>query len=232
MLLNELKITRKRTKRIVYKSQEYQSKLQIERREFLKKIKKIDRSKMVSIDESAFYPEMFPIYAYSPAGHAVKKVVTSQRQKKYSLILAVSDNKVIARETYEDSINKDIFIKFLENKLLPECVANQYFLLDNLRFHHSKEVKSLIENAGHKIIYTPPYSPDLNPVENVFSVLKRYVRQQFSESATSVKTNVINGLREIKSQTFSNFFRHAFEHDHYSGRMIEGRFRVFIQKPS
>ena len=54
MLLNELKITRKRTKRIVYKSQEYQSKLQIERREFLKKIKKIDRSKMVSIDESAF----------------------------------------------------------------------------------------------------------------------------------------------------------------------------------
>jgi transposase len=170
-----LNITRKRTKRIVRKSEAYISLLKEKRSVFIQCMHAKKIQDVISIDESGFHKQMGSKYAYAPSGTKVYHQTTSQRHQNYSLILAISSSLVIASKIVKGGVKKDTFHTFLSDELLP---IKYTFLLDNVRFHHSKSIKQLIISHGHSIEYTPPYSPDLNPVEHVFSVLKSKVRKQ------------------------------------------------------
>ena len=81
---------------------------------------------------------------------------------------------------YEMNCNKEIFNKWIE-MLITTLKPNQVVVMDNASFHKSSEVQRLIESVGCKLIYLPPYSPDLNPIEKFWSVLKKWFKQKIYE---------------------------------------------------
>ena len=223
-ILKRLNITRKRTKRIVRKSEAYISMLKEKRNVFIQRMHAKRIQDVISIDESGFQKQMGSKYAYAPSGTKVYHQTTSQRHQNYSLILAISSSLVIASKILKGGVKKEAFHAFLNDELLPACGTRKYtFLLDNVRFHHSKSIKQLIISHGHSIEYTPPYSPDLNPVECVFSVLKSKVRKQHCLTVTELITFLNNTLAQIHG--FEKMFMHSLTGSELSN---EGRSRIIL----
>ena len=220
-LLKRLRITRKRTKRIVRKSQAYIEMLKIRRSEFIERMRSIIIQEVISIDESGFHKQMSNKYAYSSSGSKVYHQTTSQHHQNYSLILAISSSLVISSKIVKGGVNKKIFTDFLQNDLLPACGTRKYtFLLDNVRFHHNKYIKNLIENEGHTIQYTPP---DLNPVEHVFSMIKSTVRKINCSSVFELVNTLKTILQQING--FENMFTYSLSGSELSN---ESRARIII----
>ncbi len=176
-ILKSLRITRKKVKRIVRKTALYQTRLEKKRKQFINDMMNYNKQRVISIDESGIHKQMHPHYGYAPRGTMILQPTTSQRHQNYSLVMAISHERVIAHKLIKGSINTLLFQEFVSQELLPACAHNHYiFLMDNVRFHHNAGINSAIHTAGHTIIYTPPYSPDLNPIERVFSIIKRHLR--------------------------------------------------------
>jgi len=99
------------------------------------------------------------------------------RGSKYSIISAISSCEVMAALYTSGSVDSQIFLHFLEYSLGPNLKPKQTVILDNVSFHKVKGVKELIESTGAKVLYLPPYSPDLSPIENMWSKIKSYLRK-------------------------------------------------------
>lgn len=89
----------------------------------------------------------------------------------------------------------ETFIIWLKEYLLPELKQNQVIIMDNASFHKSKEIKELIESKNCKLIYQPPYSPDLNPIEHYWHFLKDLIRK-FRLNCDNFYENLDRALKE------------------------------------
>jgi transposase len=142
----------------------------------------------VSLDETSFGRNGIETRGYSPVGQKliVKKV--KPRMTTVSAVAVVSSQRIEHWEKLEGSYNKERLIGFLTNLNLSN---NTVFLIDNVSFHHSKEVVAFAATKGWKFLYTPPYSPWFNPIEGVFSIIKRhyYQYQSIEESFASVSSS-------------------------------------------
>jgi transposase len=160
---------------------------------------KSDRE-VISIDESSVYLESRPIYGYSKKGTRLSKQMNKPlRGNRKTLILAISNKRgVIHHEIVKGSANAKIFSEFVKKIQAEE---NAFVLLDNVRFHHSKCVKDAASERKLSLVYTPPYQPDFNPVENAFSVIKSHTRK-FDDSIKEALDLVTLGKTRA-------FFKHA-----------------------
>jgi transposase len=154
---------------------------------------------VISVDECHFQESDSPRYGWSKVGERVHRRKPNQ-YKRVSLLMAVSKEDVVAAMLVKGSVKADTFIMFL--KLLPECSR---VILDNASIHKSKSVKSYCDRASIDLIYTPPYCPWYNPIEFVFSVVKRNFRRKRITSCSFIQ-DIKACILELKSQ------RGAFEH--------------------
>ena len=94
------------------------------------------------------------------------------------------EGQLLAPLTFEGSCNKDLFETWLKNCLLPQLEPGDIIIIDNASFHQGESIKEIVEGAGCKILYLPPYSPDLNKIENWWAVLKTWMKQRLKEFQT------------------------------------------------
>lgn len=226
-ILKKCNISRKRSKRFVVKSKDYYIRLQLERDNFIKNVNKIENELIISIDESAFHKEMQQPYGYSKKGIPVIQTTTSQRHEKYSLLMAITNNRILSYQVHKGSINKNIYNDFIINLISLLDSNNKYYLMmDNVRFHHNKILKEYMSSNINEIIYTPPYSPELNPVEMVFSIIKHHFKQDKNNTIYLMKKQINNIITSIK-RSFNNLYKYSFNldnHNHY--KIIVDRFLV------
>lgn len=131
---------------------------------------------VISIDETSVVLERKPLYGYTLKGtRAVYRSKKPFRGNRVTLLLAISNIRgVIAYRTFSGSCNRDRFAAFIrEDVIAPGATVT----LDNVRFHHSVIVKHAAEAVGLRLVFTPPYSPDFNFIENAFSVIKSHTRK-------------------------------------------------------
>lgn len=215
ILKEHLRITRKRSRRSVVKDKEYFEKLKIQRESFLKEVKSIDKNTIISLDEFAVTKEMLPSYGYSDSGTRVYTPVKVIKSKKTSVLMAISNKCEVGTLMHEGSINKEIFYKFLKDILLPKLTNRSYvFLMDNVRFHHSVNVVDLIINAGHKILFTPPYSPDCNPIENVISIVKSKIKRESKNNSEELERVTRDSISLVPESSFHNCFERLSHFDY------------------
>ena len=93
--------------------------------------------------------------------------------------------KFYAPYLFDGTCNTELFNAWLEQMLLPELPANQVIIMDNARIHKSKKTRELIEQSGHTLLFLPPYSPDFNPIEKTFGLIKRWLRTSKDEMSIS-----------------------------------------------
>ena len=77
---------------------------------------------------------------------------------------------------FNGSCNSEVFNSWVENFLIKELIPGQFVVMDNAAFHKSIKTRELIESVGCKVIFLPPYSPDLNPIETFWANMKRWIR--------------------------------------------------------
>ena len=83
---------------------------------------------------------------------------------------------MLALETFDCNCNSEVFNTWLENSLIPELPSNTVIVMDNAAFHKSAKTRQIIEKSGHTLKFLPPYSPDLNPIENCWHQIKSRLR--------------------------------------------------------
>jgi transposase len=100
----------------------------------------------------------------------------AERKKRVSIIGALNKNELKAPFVFEGNGNREIFSIDLEKCLLPELKPGQIVIVDNASFHKGGRISQIIHSASCEVLYLPPYSPDLNPIEHHWFALKHYIK--------------------------------------------------------
>ena len=129
-----------------------------------------ERRHFYSLDETSFGRNGKQMMGYSPRGKQLRIQKVQPRMTTTSSLVISSQNGIYRRQEVEGSFNTDRFMCFLDDLHLPLLAV---ILLDNVSFHHSKRVKSWAAENQIDLLYTPPYSPWFNPIEGIFSIVKR-----------------------------------------------------------
>jgi len=110
--------------------------------------------------------------------------VSGKRFARQSVISALFRGKLLSPMCFEGTCDTDVFNAWLKQMLIPSLLPGQLLILDNASFHKSTESQQLVEAAGCKVLFLPPYSPDLNPIEKYWANMKSKVRELLPKVAT------------------------------------------------
>ena len=156
----------------------YQERDQKERQEFLSQLSKLSPKSIVYIDESGMNNQQQYDYGWNQKGERFYSLKSGKRQERINMIAALCNGNLMAPFTVDGSCNRIVFEMWLENFLLPTLQPGQVVIMDNAAFHKGGKIQQLIQGAGCQLLYLPPYSPDLNPIEKCWSWLKSRIRHQ------------------------------------------------------
>jgi len=132
---------------------------------------------LVYLDESGVDDALHRPYARAPRGTKVLGEVSGAHTHRISLIAALRESQLLAPMRFEGYCDTLVFNAWLEHVLLPELQPGQIVLMDNASFHKSSTTKTLIESKGCTLKYLPTYSPDFNPIEPQWAILKARLRK-------------------------------------------------------
>jgi|688.fasta_scaffold1308241_1 transposase len=131
------------------------------------------------------------------------------RGNKYSIISAISIEKIVASIYCENSVDGEIFSGFIEQCLVPHLESRHKIIMDNVAFHKIKEVEELVKKTGAEIIYLPPYSPDYSPIELMWSKIKNYLRKYAARTSETFQTAMNYAFNTINPNDLKGWFSHC-----------------------
>ncbi len=149
------------------------------REEFIERIGQIPKEDLIYVDESGVDNNITVDYGWSEKGqrsYAEKLGFASDRKNIVAGYNCVS-KKIISPFEYKGYTDKSLFVSWFKDILCPKLTPGQVVILDNASFHKDEELYKIIEEHGCKLIYLPPYSPDLNPIEKFWANFKRNLRK-------------------------------------------------------
>ena len=111
--------------------------------------------------------------------------------------------------TIPEPTDGDIFLAYIEQVLCPRLRPGQVVIMDNLSAHKVSGVRTLIEACGARLLYLPPYSPDLNPIEQAWSKIKQVLRSLKARTAEGLETAVAEALKTITAENAAAWFAHC-----------------------
>jgi len=113
---------------------------------------------------------------------------------------------MVATMTIEEATDADIFLAFMEQVLCPALQPGDVVVMDNLSSHKIPAVRARIENAGAELLYLPPYSPDLNPIEKAWAKLKQLLRSAQARSKDALEIAIADALKLITPDNAKAWF--------------------------
>ena len=138
---------------------------------------KIDPKRLVFIDETGAKTNMTRLRGRCLKKKRLVAKVPRGRWKTLSFIAALRCDRVTAPCVVDGAVNGRNFLAYVKQVLVPTLRPGDVVIMDNLRSHKSKAIRAAIRAAGAKLLFLPPYSPDLNPIEQVFAKLKALLRK-------------------------------------------------------
>jgi len=132
---------------------------------------------MVFIDETWAKTNMTRTHGWGNRGRPLIAKVPHGHWKTLTFIAGLRHDGIVAPCVIDGPINGETFATWVEQFLIPELEPGSIVVIDNLGSHKGSRVRKLLRAAGIKLFFLPPYSPDLNPIEQVFSKLKRLLRK-------------------------------------------------------
>lgn len=136
----------------------------------------MDLSKLVFLDESGVNTNMSRLYARAQGGARANDAVPLNTGVSTTILSSVRANGETIYTAFSGAVNGERFKEYLRELLVASLRPGDIVIMDNLRSHKVAGVAELIASAGAVILYLPPYSPDLNPIEQMWSKIKAYLR--------------------------------------------------------
>lgn len=144
------------------------------RKKFQKAIKQYRKEEkvIVYLDESGFSHDMPRTHGYSERGKRCYGIRDWHARGRTNAIGAIIKNQLLTVSLFDANIDSDIFYAWLEKDLIPKLPENSAIVMDNATFHKRLDMQEIIQNNNHILLYLPPYSPDLNPIEKKWAQVK------------------------------------------------------------
>ena len=151
------------------------------RKQYEETIKDIPSEKLVYIDESGIDMSICKDRGWGKRSEKLFGKKSGKYYERTNIIAAYVKHKSIAPMIFNGSCNTKLIETWVEQLLIKELKAGQVVIMDNAAFHKSQKIKDLIESVGCKLIFLPPYSPDLNPIEKFWANMKRWIKDKISD---------------------------------------------------
>ena len=171
------------------------------------------KNNLISIDETGFYLSMHKSFGRCTKGKRCYKTIHKYPFVKFNFVCAIKYGKIIGYKLYQKNTGGIDVINFNEfyNEFIKGKYNNNLIIMDNAKFHKSKIVKENIEKSTNKIIYILPYNAKLNPIENLFSQIKNYVKNISPATYEDLKITIDKIIKnKVKKEHLKNYFKYLF----------------------
>ena len=153
---------------------------QEKRTEYLKEIKHFPPESLVYIDESGIEITSVKDRGWGKKGQLLIAKKSGKYYQRTNIIAGYVNKQSIAPLVFNGICNTELFNKWIEEFLIKELRAGQVVVMDNAAFHKSEKTQALIESVGCRVIFLPPYSPDLNPIEKFWANMKKWIAENLA----------------------------------------------------
>lgn len=156
---------------------------------------------LVYIDESGMDDRQRSDYAWALRGERYHAQKPGKKTQRLSMIgaLHLKHKNFFAPMIFEGTCNSALFFEWIDKILIPELPVNCCVVMDNASIHRSAKIKEKIESAGCHLIYLPPYSPDLNPIEHYWFKIKHSIKKLMTLLGYSLEKAMTTVLKKVSS---------------------------------
>jgi transposase len=179
------------------------------RTQWIKYQDRIDPSRLVFIDETWTKTNMAPLRGWAPRGMRLVTKVPHGHWNTTTFLAALRHDRIEAPWLLEGPIDGESFAIYVEKVLLPTLRPGDIVIMDNLGSHKGKIIRRLIRSVGAKLLFLPKYSPDLNPIEQVFAKLKHLLRKAAARTVETVCAAIGELLGAFTKHECANYFKNS-----------------------
>jgi transposase len=169
---------------------------------------RLDPSKLVFIDETGTSTNMTRLRGRCPRGQRLVAKVPHGHWKMTTFVAGLRNDRMTAPFVVDAPMNGEIFLTYLEQCLAPTLSPGEIVMMDNLPAHKVAGVRETIEAKGATLRRLPPYSPDLNPIEQSFAKLKAHLRKAGERSIPALWDRIGTILETFSPEECNNYFAH------------------------
>jgi transposase len=167
---------------------------------------------LVFIDETGANTKMIRRYGWGPKTSRVISDVPHGHWKTTTFVAALRSSGFTAPMVSDGPMNGDLFLAYVQQQLMPTLKPNDIVVMDNLSSHKRIGVRQAIESTGATLMYLPPYSPDLNPIELAFSKLKTLLRKAATRTVEELWEAIAEIIQQFPNEECIRYFRHCGYH--------------------
>lgn len=145
-------------------------------------------------------------YGRAPSGERVGEATPQSHWRTLTVLSAITLQGVLASMPIEEATDGDVFLAYLEQVLCPKLEAGQLVIMDNLRAHKVEGVREKIEARGARLVYLPPYSPDFNPIEQIWAKVKQWLRSAKARTVEALEQAIADALKAVTAENTAGCF--------------------------
>jgi transposase len=169
----------------------------------------VDSTRFVFLDEIGAHTALTRLYGRAPRGERVVGRVPQGRWQTTTLIAAIRHDGVVASLAFGGATDEAAFLTFVKRVLIPALRPRDIVVLDRLSVHRVGAVARALRQAGAGVWYLPPYSPDFNPIENVWAKVKALLRQAEARTTEALWQALGQALQAVTAQDCQGCFEHC-----------------------
>jgi len=205
--LKKLKLTRK--KKSLFEPRKNTPENHTKQQNYQTNIAAFEAEDFIFLDETGSVRNSTRSQARSLQGQRIKSPNSLIRGPRISTIGTLGTEGILTSLCYEGTLNFNLFEYFVEHFLVPVLTPNRVVILDNASSHHSEKAIALIETTGAGVIFLPPYSPELNPIELIWSQVKSFLKKTIISSTEELYEAIAVALETITPQKARNCIHHC-----------------------
>jgi transposase len=169
----------------------------------------LEAGRLVFVDETGSNTSLAPVHAWSRRGERAHLSAPRNRGKNTTLLASMSLEGMGPTLAVQGGTNQAVFEAYVERVLAPSLKPGQVVVMDNLSAHKSEEVRQVIEGRGCEVLFLPPYSPDLNPIEEAFSKIKGLLRKAAARTKEALIEAMGAAISAVSAEDAWGFFKHC-----------------------
>lgn len=196
-------------KKVVYASEQQRSDVQERRILWQKEMEQLDPTRLVFLDETWTKTNMTRLYGRAPVGQPLVDYAPHGHWMTSTFLAALRVDGLTAPLVLEGAINGEFFLAWVKQELVPTLKPGDIVIMDNLSSHKVQGVIEAIEAVGAQVKYLPPYSPDFNPIEQVFAKLKALLRKYKERTLDALWNRIGTLINVFSTQECANYLKNS-----------------------
>jgi transposase len=196
-------------KKSLHASEQDTERVQQARASYREEVAPLAPQRFKFIDESGVNLAMTRLYGRAPRGERVIGAVPQNYGANVTMLASLGSQGIEAMMTIEGATDTEVFRVYVEQVLRPTLHPGDIVIMDNLRAHKAAGIREAIEQTGARLLYLPPYSPDLSPIERCWAKLKTYLRKAKARTRKALDTAIAEALVTVTEADAHGWFAYS-----------------------